>query len=83
MQPSAGNFGGHKRQRERVGGLHVSHKGELDCGHLCMPFPVLPRIGRTMDYSAREKKSTPRVGGARVLPGASLNNGVGSNIVCC
>lgn len=73
---------GRERERERVGGLHVSHKGKLDCVHLSMPFPVLPRIGRTMNYSAREKKSTLRVGEAWVIPWASLNNGVGSNVVC-
>lgn len=49
---------------------------------MSMPFPVLPRIGRTMNYSTREKKSTLRVGEAWVLPWASLNNGVGSNVVC-
>lgn len=31
-----------------------------------MPFPVLPRIGRTMNYSTSKKKSTPRAGGAWV-----------------
>lgn len=51
--------------KERAGDLHVSHKGKLDCGHLFKPTHALfgpPQIGRTMNFSAREKKSTPGVG---------------------
>lgn len=46
-----------------------------------MPFPVLPGMGRTMNYRVRKKKSTPGGQRGHGISLGLLNNGMGSNIV--